>query len=344
MLFVSVENFRNFPMGGRPSKPPKPQRKVHAPAQKRQQKPVSPAPQKPKPAPTRSPTKDEIISAIDGDQFEVGAMLGKGGFGEVYTIRLTNTTYGGFEIAGKMFALPNKTTIEGAMDEFKILNSLSECDNIVEVYAIDLDDSARDQYGHPQNELWIFMEKLAPLFERGKLNTPEQVLTCVKQIASALQFAHGKKIAHSDVKPENILRDKKGNATLVDFGVSKAVHAYIHVTMGMLNSTIPVRNIPTASLFTSIRGFTPIFAAPEQFGGIVALQSDIFSLACTYIVWIEGATKLEERRRDVDWKTLRLIEGVAVNIDGLEHWVIACLNPNHKERPTATELLQMLGA
>ena len=54
----------------------------------------------------------------------------------------------------------------------------------------------------------------------GKL--PEKkVLKFVNQIGQALDFVHKKNILHLDIKPNNILIDKKNNARLIDFGVSK---------------------------------------------------------------------------------------------------------------------------
>ncbi|MDR2918144.1 MAG: serine/threonine protein kinase [Tannerella sp.] len=49
----------------------------------------------------------------------------------------------------------------------------------------------------------------------------KNVLKYVNQIGQALDFVHKKNILHLDIKPNNILIDKKNNARLIDFGVSK---------------------------------------------------------------------------------------------------------------------------
>lgn len=54
----------------------------------------------------------------------------------------------------------------------------------------------------------------------GKLSE-KNVLKYVNQIGQALDFVHKKNILHLDIKPNNILIDKKNNARLIDFGVSK---------------------------------------------------------------------------------------------------------------------------
>jgi len=49
----------------------------------------------------------------------------------------------------------------------------------------------------------------------------KKVLKYVSQIGQALEFVHQKNILHLDIKPNNILIDRKNNARLIDFGVSK---------------------------------------------------------------------------------------------------------------------------
>jgi serine/threonine-protein kinase len=49
----------------------------------------------------------------------------------------------------------------------------------------------------------------------------KKVLKYIYQIGQALEFVHQKNILHLDIKPNNILIDKKNNARLIDFGVSK---------------------------------------------------------------------------------------------------------------------------
>ncbi|MCO5171627.1 MAG: serine/threonine protein kinase [Planctomycetes bacterium] len=58
------------------------------------------------------------------------------------------------------------------------------------------------------------------LGRKGAL-TPEQVLTVGAKIARALHYAHELGIVHRDVKPGNIVIDRKGEPFLVDFGIAK---------------------------------------------------------------------------------------------------------------------------
>ena len=76
------------------------------------------------------------------------------------------------------------------------------------------------------NTAYIAMEyidgySLKSLLEKEGMLPENQVLYYIRQIGEALQFVHEKNILHLDIKPSNILIDKKGNARLIDFGVSK---------------------------------------------------------------------------------------------------------------------------
>lgn len=53
--------------------------------------------------------------------------------------------------------------------------------------------------------------------------TPEQGLAYIRQIASALGYAHAQGLVHRDVKPANILFRADGTAVLSDFGIAKSL-------------------------------------------------------------------------------------------------------------------------
>lgn len=69
-------------------------------------------------------------------------------------------------------------------------------------------------------------ENLAERLKRtGKPMTEQEVRDVFTQILNALKSVHDAGIWHLDIKPANILIDKKGNVKLIDFGASKQLNA-----------------------------------------------------------------------------------------------------------------------
>lgn len=104
---------------------------------------------------------------------------------------------------------------------------------------------------------------------RDKMNrnlTPEESISIFLQLLSALEFAHGKKVYHRDVKPENILIDGHGNTILADFGIA-------HFAAEDLVTAVETKATDRLANFQ--------YAAPEQRGrnGNVNGAADIYAAA-----------------------------------------------------------------
>jgi hypothetical protein len=56
---------------------------------------------------------------------------------------------------------------------------------------------------------------------------PEEASRIIREIGSALDYAHSKGVIHRDVKPSNIILNRQGNAILVDFGLALLTDARI---------------------------------------------------------------------------------------------------------------------
>ncbi|HZR40428.1 MAG TPA: serine/threonine-protein kinase, partial [Ktedonobacteraceae bacterium] len=78
-------------------------------------------------------------------------------------------------------------------------------------------------FGFKEQTPYLVMEytpngTLSSLYPRGTRAPLEQIVSYVKQIASALDYAHAQGVIHRDVKPENVLLGAKNEALLSDFG------------------------------------------------------------------------------------------------------------------------------
>ena len=100
------------------------------------------------------------------------------------------------------------------------------------------------------------------------------VISYVKQVAMALQYAHGWKIVHRDVKPGNMLVEAGDKIVLSDFGIAIPAHQ-------------------TQSLTTQIAAGTPLYMAPEQIQGKARPASDQYALGVVVYEWLSGTYPFE---------------------------------------------------
>lgn len=113
-------------------------------------------------------------------------------------------------------------------------------------------------------------ETLASRVEQEGLPPLTVIIELVSQVASALDYAHGRRVIHHDVKPENIMLSENWHcAKLTDFGIAERR---------------PVNSI-RQSQARQIGG-TPAYMAPERLRGERAdARSDLFSLGVV-LYWL----------------------------------------------------------
>lgn len=213
--------------------------------------------------------------------YEITALLGAGGMGEVYKARDTRL---GREVAIK--ALPDGVAnSDDALARFQreaqILGSLNH-PNIAAIYELEELNGAR----HLVLE-YVPGETLAERLRRGPLSV-EESLEISEQIAEALEAAHEKGIVHRDLKPANIKITPDGKVKVLDFGLAKDVAADKSGAQDALNSPTLTAASPAYTRAGVILG-TAAYMSPEQARGkAVDKRADIWAFGCILFECLTG--------------------------------------------------------
>lgn len=271
------------------------------------------------------------------DKYEVLSLLGKGGMGSVYKVRDKELD--------RVFAIKvlhseltgEQQAVKRFEQEAKASTSLTHV-NLCAVY----------NYGvGKQGAHYLVMDYLdgkslgEVLVDESYLGAPRAIDLFI-QIAEALVHAHMKGVVHRDLKPNNILIEKKGDVELVkivDFGIAKVLPTESKVTSSNLTQT--------GEIFGS-----PLYMSPEQcLGNHLDARSDIYAFGC---VMYEALTGIAPFAAENPIKTvLKHINEAPVFIrnlrehfevpDDLERIILHCLEKEPVARyQTAEELLSDL--
>jgi len=237
---------------------------------------------------TMRPGAVEALGRID--QYELVRELGGGGFG---TVCLARDTVAGIDVAVK--GLPpllkgNREELENVRANFALVSRLHH-PNIAA--ALVLHPAKGVTYFDPTlpQKLRVFsgdtlmvleyapgvtLSRWRRQFPGGKVPFAEAV-AIARQVASALDYAHGRGIIHRDIKPSNVMIETRTDGTtlarLLDFGLA----AEIRSSMGRLS-----REIRDTS------GTRP-YMAPEQWKGEAQdAAADQYALAVLFHELITG--------------------------------------------------------
>jgi hypothetical protein len=227
--------------------------------------------------------------------YEVVALIGAGGMGEVY--RALDTRLGrdvAVKVLPASFAA-DPERLRRFEQEARAVASLSH-PNILAVH--DIGEHARQRF--MVSEL-LDGESLRELLTRGALPQRKAIDYAV-QIAHGLAAAHGKDIAHRDLKPDNIFITREGRVKILDFGLAKTVQklAGTRADDGLTAMT----GLAPATDVGAVLG-TVGYMSPEQVrGGQVDGRSDIFSFGA---VLYEMLTGVRAFKRDTAAETMTAI-------------------------------------
>ncbi len=162
-------------------------------------------------------TEDSLIGKQLGE-YRIESLLGQGGMARVYRavdVRLKRPA------VVKLIDPPSRNDPGYVMRFEREAQIISRLDhpNIVRLYRFDEQDG------------WLYMAMqyiegadlgavLASYRADRELMEPHDARQIIREICSALDYAHSKGVIHRDIKPANILLDRQGRASLTDFGLA----------------------------------------------------------------------------------------------------------------------------
>jgi eukaryotic-like serine/threonine-protein kinase len=207
------------------------------------------------------------LAAALADRYVVERELGHGGMATVYLVRDLKHDR---SVALKVLYLELS---EALGSERRFLREIKTAARLEHPHILPVLDS-----GEAQGQLWYTMpfvegESLRDRLRReGPLPITEAV-RLTREVAEALEYAHGHGIVHRDIKPENILLSG-GHARVADFGIAKALEAAGSETLTVSGMMVG----------------TPQYMSPEQAAGEHELdgRSDVYSLGCVLYELLAG--------------------------------------------------------
>jgi tRNA A-37 threonylcarbamoyl transferase component Bud32 len=144
------------------------------------------------------------------------------------------------------------------------------------------------------------LDELAELEKDGKPRTRErlELLSSLVSIAEALAYAHERNVVHRDCTPNNILLGKRGEATLIDWGIARDLDApALADDAAQINEGGP----SASGRMVTISAGTPPYLPYAQTQGRQAEPSfDVYSFGVTLFETVSGVTPFEWRVEDTE--------------------------------------------
>jgi serine/threonine-protein kinase len=191
--------------------------------------------------------------------YEILALLGAGGMGEVWKARDTRLD--------RIVAVKQLTGRHGDRfeQEARTIAALNH-PHICQIYDVGSDYLVLE---------YIEGQTLAERLRSGGRPglPPDEALAVARQIAEGLEEAHRSGILHRDLKPANVMITTKGVAKLLDFGLASLVSVDTDITRTQDGTVLG----------------TPAYMSPEQAAGQpLDVRSDIFSFGAVLYEMLSG--------------------------------------------------------
>jgi serine/threonine-protein kinase len=272
--------------------------------------------------------RDQVVEHL-GAHFQIVREIGRGGMGVVFLARdVALHRLVAIKVLRAEFASSSEHRAR-FRSEARLTARLSH-PNIVPVHA----------FGEAEDLVYIVMkyvhgESLAERLRRDGHVPADEARRVVRDLALALDAAHGDGVVHRDLKPENVLLERGTNrAMITDFGVA------------LLRSLDPVHA-------DAQRAFgTPHYMSPEQATGALDVdgRSDLYSLGVLGYYMLSGELPFDGTTfealaaRHVAEAHVPLAALVPSVPEDLRAVVEQCLAKERDDRPrTARDVVELLG-
>jgi eukaryotic-like serine/threonine-protein kinase len=216
---------------------------------------------------------DELLlqlRAALADRYAISAEIGSGGMATVY---VADDVRHHRKVAVKVL----RPELAAALGAARFLREIGIAAQLAHPHILPLFDSGAEggflYYVTPHVREGSLRRRLE---QSGRVPLAD-ALRIVREVGTALDYAHRQGIIHRDVKPENILFSDT-HAVLADFGIARAL------------STAASDTITDAGVVLG----TPEYMSPEQAAGEQELggESDTYSLACVAYEMLAGEPPL----------------------------------------------------